>query len=308
MGIEELNAETVGRNKVTDEEGNLMETEDSHFNPTLSVAFESLHVIYDTLLIEDIDTAHRLGKKGPNARPILVKFTKESVRNEVNRRRFHLKDIDDNKNVFLNEDLPSKVNAYRADLRCLVNHAKTKNVNAKMLGNKVSIDNKTYSHKDIDKLPEGLRMSDAKIVETAKGLAFQSKYAFLSNFFPCKIKYNGIQFESAEHVYQHTRSTFFGFHTTADSARRAGKAEEAKRACSNLPSSKEWDASKQKTMKEIICAKFSQNLDLQGKLLATGDMPLLEATYDSYWGCGLPLTAKKLREGNWHGKKILVAY
>lgn len=200
-----------------------METEDSNFNPTLSIVYDTLHVIHDTLILEDLDVAYRVGKKGSTARPILVKFAKESVRNEVNRKRFNLKDIEENKNVFLNEDLPPKVNAYRADLRCLVNHAKSKNVNAKLLGNRVSIDNKLYSHKDIDKLPEGLRMTDAKIVETAKGIAFQSSYAYLSNFFPCKIKFNGTQFESAEHAYQFSRATFLGYHSTADSIIRAGK-------------------------------------------------------------------------------------
>lgn len=305
-GIEETPAESNrGNNKAVDEQGAEMETEDSSYNPTLNVAFDTLHAIHDTLLIEDLDVAYRLGKRGPNPRPILVKFAKESIRNEINRKRFHLKDSDDSKNVFLNEDLPAKVNAYRADLRCLVAHAKSKSVNAKMLGNQVSIDNKVYGHKDIDKLPDGLRMGDAKIVETVKGLAFQSHHAFLSNFYPCKVNYNAKQYNSAEHAYQHSRAVFLGFLTTADSVLNANKAEEAKRAASNLPNSKDWDATKQKVMKDIVQAKFSQNPELQNKLLNTGDYPLLEATYDSYWGCGLPLTARKLKQGEWHGKNYL---
>lgn len=160
-----------------------------------------------------------------------------------------------------------------------------------MLGNKVSIDNKIYNHKDIDKLPVGLKMSDAKILQTPKGLAFHSKYAYLSNFYPCKINHNGIRYASAEHAYQHTRAVFLGFNSTADSILKSEKAEEAKRASFNLPTSKDWDACKQKTMKDIVFAKFTQNYDLQNNLLATGDQPLLEATYDSYWGCGLCLSA-----------------
>lgn len=305
-GIEESPAETnTGRSRETDDEGNEMEVEDSNFNPTLSVAFDTLHSIHDTLLIEDLDVAYRLGKKGPSPRPILVKFSKESIRNEVNRKRFNLKDSDESKNVFLNEDLPAKVNAYRADLRCLVAHAKSKNVNAKLVGNRVSIDNKIYGHRDIDKLPEGLRLSDAKVMDTPKGLAFQSKHAFLSNFFLTKVNYNGIQFISAEHAYQHTRATFLGMHAKAEDVLRATKPEEAKRAAMNLPNSKEWDHCKQKVMKEIVLAKFTQNLEIQNKLLNTGDCPLLEATYDSYWGCGLPLSARKLKSGEWHGKNYL---
>lgn len=305
-GIDETPAESnFGRTRAVDDDGNEMETEDSNFNPTLSLVFDMLHAIHDTLLIEDLDVAYRLGRKGPNPRPILVKFAKESTRNEVNRKRFNLKDLDESKNVFLNEDLPAKVNAYRADLRCLVSHAKSKNVSAKLFGNRVSIDNKMYGHKDIDKLPEGLKMSDAKIVETAKGLAFQSQHAFLSNFFPCKVFYNNIHYKSAEHAYQHTRAVFFGFHSTAETILRVNNAEKAKKSGSNLPNSKDWDACKQKIMKDIVSAKFAQNQDLNTKLLATGDLPLLEATYDSYWGCGLPLSARKLKQGEWHGKNYL---
>lgn len=41
------------------------------------------------------------------------------------------------------------------------------------------------------------------------------------------------------------------------------------------------------------------------ELLDTGDRPLLEATFDSHWGCGLTLTARKLKQGEWHGKNYL---
>jgi predicted NAD-dependent protein-ADP-ribosyltransferase YbiA (DUF1768 family) len=31
---------------------------------------------------------------------------------------------------------------------------------------------------------------------------FKGKYAFLSNFYPCKISYNGIEYPSVEHAFQ----------------------------------------------------------------------------------------------------------
>lgn len=111
--------------------------------------------------------------------------------------------------------------------------------------------------------------------------------------------------KSAEHAYQYSRATFLGATTTAANVSKAGKAEEAKRAVSNLPNSLEWDACKQKVMDDIVSSKFTQNPDLQNKLLSMGETPLLEATYDSYWGCGLPLSARKLRQGEWHGKNYL---
>lgn len=130
-GIDETPAESSSGRPRVDDDGNEMETGDSNYNPTLSVTLEVLQSIHDTLIIKDLDVAYRLGKKGPNPRAILVKFSKESIRNKVNRKRFNLKDSDVSKNVYLNEDLPAKVNAYRADLTCLVNHTISKSVNAK---------------------------------------------------------------------------------------------------------------------------------------------------------------------------------
>lgn len=288
-----------------DADGNEMEVAESNFNPTHAAAFSTLQTIHDTLVYEDIDLAYRVGRKGPSPRPITVKFIRENTRNEVNRKRFLLKDSDETNSVFLNEDLPAKVNAQRADLRCIVGHAKAKNISAKTLGNKISVDNKIYSHRDIDKLPEGLKLSDAKTIETTRGIAFQSHHSFPSNFYSAPLKYNGVNFATAEHAYQYTRSIFLGSNSSAADIQKDKRPQVAKNIGINLPSSPDWDACKQKIMKEIVFCKFAQNPQLQPKILETGDKPLLEATYDSYWGCGLPLSARKLKQGDWHGKNYL---
>lgn len=282
-----------------------METEDNNFSPTHAAVFNVIQTIFDTFIYDDIDVAYRVGRKGSGPRPILVKFVKEQTRNEVNRRRSNLKDSDETKTLFLNEDLPAKTNQQRAELRCIVEHAKSKKVHAKSMGNRISIDNKVYSHRDIDKLPQGLKISDAKTVDTVKGLAFQSEYAFLSNFYPAPIKYNGINFPTAEHAYQFTRATFLGKHDTSYDIRVAKRPQVAKREGAKLLSTREWDSTKVNTMREIVFSKFAQNPNLQPQLLATGDRPLLEATYDSFWGCGLPLSARQLRQGEWHGRNQL---
>lgn len=105
-----------------------------------------------------------------------------------------------------------------------------KNFNARVLGDRISIDNKIYSYKDIDKLLQGLKISDAKMIDTPRGIAFQSHYAFLSNFFPTPVKYNSIQFASAEHAYQYNRALFLGSQDAAHNARIAKTAQEWVRA------------------------------------------------------------------------------
>lgn len=92
------------------------------------------------------------------------------------------------------------------------------------------MDNKVYNYKDIDRLPKGLKISDAKMVATPKVIAFQPNYAFMSNFYPATLKYKGIQFASAEHAYQYNRAIPLGSQDAAFSARTTETPQEAKRA------------------------------------------------------------------------------
>lgn len=58
-------------------------------------------------------------------------------------------------------------------------------------------------------------------------------------------------------------------------------------------------------MKHIVQQKFKQHPPLQDALVNTGANALIEATYDKYWGSGLPLTARNLRDGKWTGRNCL---
>lgn len=274
-------------------------------NHTHEVAFERLSVIHDTLAHGDIDLAYRIGrKKGETPRPILIKFTKEAIRNEVNRKRRNLKDADETRGSYLNEDLPQKVNQRRADLRCIVNNAKAKNFEAKAMGDRINIGNVVYSYHDIDSLPQGLTLEDAKMVNTPKGIAFQGPDSFLSNFHKSTVRFNGRTYPTAEHAYQHDRATYLGRHTIANQVLCAPTPQEAKKAGNRAGRSHQWDLCKQDRLKDIVTAKFMQHPDLRDKLISMGNTTLIEATYDSFWGAGASITARRLIDGTWHGRNV----
>jgi N-glycosidase YbiA len=53
------------------------------------------------------------------------------------------------------------------------------------------------------------------------------------------------------------------------------------------PLRRDWEAVKERVMRDALRAKFTQNTDLRDALLATGDAKLVEHTdNDSYWGDG----------------------
>lgn len=114
---------------------------------------------------------------------------------------------------------------------------------------------------------------------------FKDKYYFLSNYYKAPVIYHGIFFTNNESAFQ--------------SAKLIGtKYEYLRRTFSNLPPNlakrkgrqvvlrPDWEQVKDKVMYDIVKCKFSMNDGLKEKLLATGNVMLIEGNNwnDTYWG------------------------
>lgn len=110
---------------------------------------------------------------------------------------------------------------------------------------------------------------------------FQGEYRFLSNFWPCRVKYEHVIFPSVEHAYQAAK--------TLDYEQRIEfmvlTAGQAKRKGAQLELRPYWEQIKVKVMGELLRLKF-QDPELREKLLATGEEELVEgnAWNDTFWG------------------------
>lgn len=115
--------------------------------------------------------------------------------------------------------------------------------------------------------------------------SFDSKYAFLSNFYECKVEYNGITYGSSEAAFQAQKAK-----TTEERLQFAELSPMAsKKLGRKVELRSNWEEIKLAEMYHIVLAKFTQNPDLAEKLIATGDEELVEGNYwrDTYWGvCG----------------------
>ena len=114
---------------------------------------------------------------------------------------------------------------------------------------------------------------------------FREEYDFLSNFYPAEIEHGGLRYLNSEAAFQAQKCL----------------TEEEKQQFTCLPSNKakrlgrqvqlrpDWEEVKTALMEEIVRAKFSQNPELKEKLLATGEIPLIEGNTwgDTYWGVDL---------------------
>ena len=110
--------------------------------------------------------------------------------------------------------------------------------------------------------------------------AFRKEYFFLSNFYKCNVTYNGVTFNSSEAAFQAQKCPA--------RAREFSKldASDAKAMGRYVTLRRDWESVKDKTMYEIVKAKFTQNETLKERLLATGNSKLVEGNdwNDKYWG------------------------
>lgn len=109
---------------------------------------------------------------------------------------------------------------------------------------------------------------------------FDGHYGFLSNFYHSPIELEGHSFLNGEAAFQGFKDlTRIGEFKTIQPSRAKSLGRQVK-----LRS--DWEQVKTSVMEEVVMAKFSQNLDLQKKLLATGDRLLVEGNWwrDDTWG------------------------
>lgn len=259
-----------------------------------------------TLETTDIDCAYRIGKKSAKSRPIICKFVCEKTRNEVYAIRNELNDDASTTKVYLNEDLPQIINNRRSDFRAIMKLAKAKKIPASYQNNKITVNNITYTHRNLDCLPSGVRLEDAKTIKVKGGYAFHSEHAWLSNFYQCNLEIQGIPFRSAEQAYQYTRAVRLNEPQAAELILRSKTAKRAKQLGNCIThTTDQWDSDKIDVIRQIITEKFNQNFELGGQLISTGQAMLIEATVDGFWGAKASISSKSIKNGTWMGANFL---
>lgn len=111
---------------------------------------------------------------------------------------------------------------------------------------------------------------------------FRGEYAFLSNFFPSPVMYEGRLWLTSEHAYQAAKTIIPDEIEQIFNATTPGK---AKRLGQSITICDDWNDIRIDVMSEILEAKFSIP-ELEEKLLSTGNIKLLEgnAWGDKFWG------------------------
>ena len=108
---------------------------------------------------------------------------------------------------------------------------------------------------------------------------FTGKYFFLSNYYQCRVEYNGYIFDSAEAAFQSQKnptmaSLFVGI--PPNRAKSLGRRVDLRT---------DWEDVKIDVMRNILQSKFS-NIELRSKLIKTYPCVLIEGNTwgDTFWG------------------------
>lgn len=159
------------------------------------------------------------------------------------------------------------------------------------------------------------KIFDLELVDgtTVKALGFWGNESPFSNFYPCEIR---IAYQNKERVLKTSEHLFMIFKANRfddlDAIEKIIDAQSPMKAKSIGRSVKEydddaWRVERYTYMVQALVLKFSQNDELRERLLATGDIHLVEASpYDAIWGVKLKVNDPKiLKQSEWKGKNLL---
>ena len=133
--------------------------------------------------------------------------------------------------------------------------------------------------------------------------------ACLSQWYDCYFEVEGVQYHTTEQYMMASKAKLFDDDEVCREIMMAYHPLDYKklgRKVHNFEPSF-WDSKKLEIVVEGNKAKFSQNPDLKGFLLSTGDAILVEASpFDKIWGIGLDReTALKGTVNDWQGENLL---
>lgn len=112
-------------------------------------------------------------------------------------------------------------------------------------------------------------------------MIFRGEYAFLSNFYPCEVIYEGIVYPSSEHAYQAAKSSNRDEKLFISRLPTPGK---TKRHKTQFPRA-DFHVVKIELMYEILKIKFKNSV-LSSLLRKTGNLTITEDNTwgDTFWG------------------------
>ena len=247
---------------------------------------------------------YRLGQN----RPISVSFEKKTHADVLYESKSWLP-----KGVYIDKEYTNEVEKQRKLLRPVLKLARTINHyqgKCKLEDNHLIIQGLHYGVEDLHKLPSELSgfhaSSETSLKENVH--AFFGELSPFSNFHKAPFELENINFFCTEQFIQWKKATLFNNDDSADQILVSSSAQECKELGKNIRGSNEekWKREAEDLCYPGLLATFTQNHCLKEMLLSTGNQELVEASYDTTWGTGIPLRQKDcLNRSKWKSIGLL---
>jgi len=249
-----------------------------------------------------IQRCHRL-KVNIKPQPMICRFQLFSDRMTVWNARLNLK----NTRLSLNEDFPPEILARRKVLYPVLKAAQKDKKPCKLLADKLIIEEKTYTTKDLHMLPPEYDPAKLATIEKNGVTAFFSKASPLSNFYQCELHLDDYTYFCVEQYYQEQKATFGNKVEIAENIRKSTDPAECKRLGSQvLVEDDKWLPIASAALRKACWEKFSKNRALKDFILKTGNSEIAEASNDKVWGVGFNLQNPKVHQKDkWLGDNRL---
>ena len=321
------NAQQVGVNKSVIIEG-LYEFPLENLEERVAEVMDQIGVV---LHEADYNKIERLGSWNQERswpRPIKIELMAEHKKAKILAAKDHLANTADFYRISIKPDEAKHIRVARAKIRQTAKQARAEGKQVKQTPDYVIVNGVKYDLETVLKIsdvlegtlkakvgeeeevekkyPETNRYAENLcLLDTPRGMAFFTIRCKLSNFYPSSFTYNGRRFETAEHAYQAEKALTVKDFLGLRKILRAPNAKLAKKWGGDVSTSALWERIKVDRMRSILNAKFRQNSDLADYLCSFKGKPLIEGSWDGFWGAGAPLDSTNLKNGNWTGQNHL---
>ena len=251
-----------------------------------------------------IESIERMGRYNPlRTRPVKVSFTEKKDVDNLFKNRKKL-----TKGVFIDTEYSKATEKERRTLRPIIKAArridKFKGI-CKMEGPNFVLDGKKYHRQNLHTLPIELDLSKVTNNEVH---AFFGKLNPLSNFHLCKFTVNNDEFHSSEQWIQSRKAEFCKDRITKNRIMNSEDPLDSKEITRDITNfnRRAWLDQAEEICYLGIKEKFLQNEDLMDALQKTENKTLIETSFDSDWGRGIPLSNENcLYRNKWKSEGIL---
>ena len=160
-----------------------------------------------------------------------------------------------------------------------------------MEGDTLIIKGKSYTVENLSSIPEEINGYNSTSKCDESSLDFFGELNPMSNFHRCSFTVDNIKYHSAEQFIQREKAIYFKDSMTAQKILDAKTPIECKQLSQEIGNfdNQRWKEVAKEISFKGIHAKFQQNQNLCNILLCRGTLTLVESSYNSFWGTGIPL-------------------